>query len=91
MIQFIARQKFRLDMGISFLVFWNYILLSITASAYIAPLLGIRARWIVAAMIPTTIAGVWGLGYVLDRCGFPTAYQAEMNDRNEMLKKVSER
>ena len=89
MITWLARQKFRIDLGISFLVFWNYILLAITASAYIAPLLGIRARWVASGMIIVTLFGVWFVGFVLDKSGFPKAYQAEQNERNEMLKKVA--
>lgn len=86
--KFLARQKFRLDMGISFLVFWNYILLAITASANIAPLVGVRARWVALVLIVLTVFGVWALGYVLDKCGFPAAYQDEQNERNQMLKAI---
>ena len=88
MRRFIARQKFRFDLGHSFLSILNFIFVVIAASDKIGTLVHLPARAIVCAAVPVSVIGVWCFGWILDRCRFWQAYQSETNDRNEMLKDV---
>ena len=90
MITFLARQKFRFDLGVSFMIVVNLALLSITASAHLAPLAGIRARWVALGLVVVVGVSVWTLGYVLERAKFPDALQDVANEKNRMLKDVKD-
>lgn len=84
----IARQKFRFDLGQGFLSVLQLCLLSIAAGDSIGAFVGLRPLWVTVALVPSVLVAVWVVGTVLDRLGYFHAYQAEMNERNELLKAV---
>lgn len=88
MTYFLARLKYYLDQGASFTAFINLALLSITTSATIAPIVGVRGRWIALAMFPVVVITTGLIGYGLDKIGFPRAYTEEQNKRNDMLREA---
>lgn len=87
-MNWLARQKFRFDLGQGFLALVNFSLLAITASDKIASVIGISAMVTVLLLVPFSLCSVWLLGLTLDKSGFAKAYQAEQNHRNEMLKSL---
>jgi hypothetical protein len=87
-LSFLARQKFRFDLGQSFLTVVNFAFVVVAASGTLAQVAHVRTRTMVAVVVPAAVAGVWLLGYALDRLRFSQAYQEEQNRRNEMLKAV---
>jgi hypothetical protein len=84
-VAFAARQKFRFDLGQSFLTILNFCLVCVAASPTIATTLGVSPRRVVAFLVPVAIICVWLLGYCLDRARFWHHYQDEQNQRNELL------
>lgn len=88
-MKWLARQKFRFDLGQGFLAMANFSLLALTASDKIALLFGVSACLIVLILVPFALCSVWLLGLLLDYSGFAKAYQAEQNHRNEMLKSLA--
>jgi hypothetical protein len=65
---FYFAQKFRFDIGLSFLGLVNFSLLAITASDKIMPSLGIsKTRYFVLALIGSAFFGMWFLGFFMDR------------------------
>lgn len=88
MIRFIARQKLRFDIGVGFLSVINFALIVITASDKLSAWTGLASSTVVASAVPLLIAMIWGLGFALDRGRYWDAYQAESNNRNQMLKQI---
>ncbi len=88
MIRFLARQKFRFDLGISFLTVLNFLMVCIAASPTISTATGVPARWVVIVLVPMAILSVWLLGYALHRARFWHHYQDEQNECNELLKEL---
>lgn len=84
----IARQKFRYDLGQGFLSVVNFAFVVIAASDKLATVADVPIKVMLAVIVPAAIGSVWLLGWALDRVRFFDAYQAEMNQRNEMLRKV---
>ena len=64
---------------------FNLTLLAISAGDKIYSVTGIATRYSVLVIVPVAIAGVWLLGYGLDKAKFQDAYQNEANKRNKML------
>lgn len=65
--EFFFAQKYRFDLGQSFLVIVNFILLIITASDKLQIFFGIpRLRSLVVVIVPLGFLGVWLFGYVMD-------------------------
>lgn len=61
-------QKYRFDLGQSFLVVVNFTLLIITASDKLQLFFGIpRLRTILIVIVPLGFAGVWLFGYFMDK------------------------
>jgi len=61
-------QKYRFDLGQSFLVVVNFTLLIITASDKLMIFFGIpRLRSLLTVIIPLGFLGVWVFGYFMDR------------------------
>lgn len=85
LIPFLARQKFRFDLGTGFLFIINLTVIIIAAGDKIATLVHYPARTIVVVLVPATILAVWMFGYFIDKAGFWNAYQNETNLRNKML------
>lgn len=84
-LSFLARQKFRFDLGQSFLTVINFAFVVVAASGTLAQVAHLRTRTMLVIVVPAAVAGVWFLGYTLDRLRFSQAYQDEQNRRNEML------
>lgn len=83
-----AEQKFRLDLGISFLVLINLSLLVITASDKLSSFTGISSKIIILICVPAVIFGTWLFGYILDKAGFQHGVNENMNDRNPQIQEI---
>lgn len=88
MIKFIATQKFRFDLGTSFMSIINFAFIVIAASDKLSLVIHIPLLGMIAILVPSAILLVWFLGFILDKLSFFQHYQAEQNHRNEMLKEV---
>ena len=88
LVSWLARQKFRFDLGVSFMMVINLFLLSITASGTIYNATGIPAKMSVPIIVPLVILLVWCFGFCLDKVKFFDAIQNELNLRNKMLRDV---
>lgn len=86
--QFLARQKYRFDLGQGFLAIVNFAFVVIAASDKITSLVDVPAKILVPVLVPLALVLVWLLGAWLDRMQFAQAYCAEQNRRNEMLSAV---
>jgi len=65
--EFFFAQKYRFDLGQSFLVIVNFTLLIITASDKLQLFFGIpRLRSLLVVIVPLGFLGVWVFGYVMD-------------------------
>ena len=91
MISFLARQKFRFDLGVSFMMIVNLTLLSLSAADKIYSVTGLPARVSVPILVPVVVVAVWLVGYVLDRARFYDALKQEENLRNQMLRDALKR
>jgi len=66
--EFFFAQKFRFDLGQSFLVVLNFTLLIITASDKLQIFFGIpRLRSLLVVIVPLGFLGVWVFGYFMDK------------------------
>ena len=90
-MNFIARQKLRFDLGSTWGYVVNLALLVSTASDKLALMVHLKTRTFVLLLVPLVLLSVWLIGYVLDKAKFWHAYQAEQNERNEMLKQAAQR
>ena len=74
-------QKYRFDLGQSFLVIVNFTLLIITASDKLSIFLGIpRLSSLVLLIVPLGFLGVWLFGYFMDK----VVRAAQMAERQSM-------
>jgi len=79
--EFFFAQKYRFDLGQSFLVVVNFTLLSITASDKLQTFLGIpRLRSLLILIVPLGFVGVWLFGYFMDKI----VRAAQMAERQSM-------
>jgi hypothetical protein len=79
--EFFFAQKYRFDLGQSFLVIVNFTLLIITASDKLQIFFGIpRLRSLVLVIVPLGFLGVWCFGYFMDR----VVRAAQMAERQAM-------
>jgi hypothetical protein len=83
MKQWLFRQKFRFDLGHSFLALVNFTFVVIAAGDKLSSLFGVSTRTLLMMIMPAAIVGVWLLGYLLDRWQFAQCYNREANERNE--------
>lgn len=88
LITFIARQKFRFDLGTSFMSIINFSFIVIAASDKLVPVFHLPVLLIIAIVVPAAIVAVWLFGYTLDKINFFEAYRHEENNRNIMLKEI---
>ncbi len=90
MRQFIVRQKYRFDIGASFLQVANFFLLLVVSAEKLQGFLGIsKARYFVILMALAGLFGIWLLGWALDRyVRVIQLYNREANDRNEDLQAI---
>ncbi|MGB2869462.1 MAG: hypothetical protein WBD36_13485 [Bacteroidota bacterium] len=66
--EFFFAQKYRFDLGQSFMVIINFTLLLITASDKLQIFFGIgRLRSLLVFLIPAGFVGVWAFGFFMDR------------------------
>lgn len=82
---FLARLKYRFDLGQGFLAIVNFAFIVLAASDKISTLTHLPAKVMVPILVPLAMICVWLLGYILDKMQFAQAYQEESNRRNEML------
>jgi hypothetical protein len=74
-------QKYRFDLGQSFLVIVNFTLLIITASDKLQLFFGIpRLRSLLILIVPLGFLGVWFFGYFMDK----VVRAAQMSERQSM-------
>ncbi len=79
--EFFFAQKYRFDLGQSFLVIVNFTLLIITASDKLQLFFGIpRLRELLFVIVPLGFLGVWLFGYFMDR----VVRAAQMAERQSM-------
>lgn len=83
MRQFLFRQKYRFDLGQSFLTLVNFAFVVIAAGDKLSTFLHVNTRTLLLLLVPTSIVFVWLLGYLLDRFRFMQCYNREANERNE--------
>ncbi|MBI4427955.1 MAG: hypothetical protein HY562_02435 [Ignavibacteriales bacterium] len=65
--EFFFAQKYRFDLGQSFLVVVNFTLLIITASDKLQIFLGMRLRSLIILIVPIGFLLVWCFGYFMDK------------------------
>jgi hypothetical protein len=85
---FLARQKYRFDIGTGFLAVVNFAFVVLAASDKITTLVHVPAKILVPILVTSAFLLVWLLGFILDKMQFMEAYQEEQNRRNEMLSAV---
>jgi hypothetical protein len=90
-MSWLAKQKFRFDLGQGFLSVINFVFVVIAASDKISSLIRIEAKWLVLIVVPASIFFVWLMGYILDSRRFYHSYTNELNKRNEMLQRIDNR
>ena len=74
-------QKYRFDLGQSFLVVINFTLLIITASDKLQIFLGIpRLRSLLIVIVPLGFVGIWMFGYFMDK----VVRSAQMTERQSL-------
>jgi hypothetical protein len=79
--EFFFAQKYRFDLGQSFLVIVNFTLLIITASDKLQIFFGIpRLRSLLIIIVPLGFVGVWFFGYFMDKI----VRAAQMAERQSM-------
>jgi hypothetical protein len=81
-------QKYRFDLGQSFLVVVNFTLLIITASDKLQIFFGIPLRSLLAWIVPLAFIGVWLLGYFMDKVvRAPQMAERQSQKRSEVWSK----
>lgn len=78
--EFFFAQKYRFDLGQSFLVIVNFTLLIITASDKLQIFFGLRLRSLIILIVPLGFIGVWVFGYFMDK----VVRAAQMAERQAM-------
>jgi hypothetical protein len=79
--EFFFAQKYRFDLGQSFLIIVNFTLLIITASDKLQIFFGIpRLRSLLIVIVPLGFIGVWIFGYFMDK----VVRAAQMSERQSM-------
>ncbi|HXG37920.1 MAG TPA: hypothetical protein VNL36_04025 [Bacteroidota bacterium] len=79
--EFFFAQKYRFDLGQSFLVIVNFTLLIITASDKLSLIFGIpRLRSLLLVIVPAGFLSVWLFGYFMDK----VVKAAQMAERQSM-------
>lgn len=88
MIPFLARQKFRFDVGQGLASVINMGLITVSASPHIATVISLPP-WLVATIVlPTSLFAVWLAGYVWEKIGGFREYTTQINNHNEILKRL---
>jgi len=87
----LARQKYRYDLGASFLQIVTFGMLVAAERNNLAELFGMRPLAVLAILVPSAVLAVWLWGVMLDAVGFSRSYQHEQNERNAMLQKAARR
>ena len=89
--QLAAKTKYLVDLGSGPVPYVIMLFSFIGASDKIAAMTGLPSRAILIVGVPLGALVVFTLGVVLDKVRFPHHYQEEVNRRNEMLQKISEK
>jgi nitrogen fixation-related uncharacterized protein len=88
-MQFLARLKYRFDLGQSMLTIVNFCLLVLASSEKLATAWPISARTMILIVVPAALVAVWFLGWILDRAQFASRYTDEQNKRNRILSELA--
>jgi hypothetical protein len=87
--EFFILQKFRFDIGVSFLTILNLTLISITASKIIQDYVRIAIPIIIAILVLFALFGTWLFGYILDtKIKFMHEMNTISNQRNQQLSQI---
>jgi hypothetical protein len=81
--QFWFRQKYRFDLGQSLLSLLSFGLMVVAAGDKLSTLFQVNTRTLLVIIVPGGLAGVWLVGYLMDRMEFAQCYNREANERNE--------
>jgi len=87
-MEFLARQKFRFDLGQSIFNIITLIFVLISAGDKISSLLKLETKYMVFILVPLVLFVVWLFGYFLDKKRFLAAYLKEYNKQNEKLEEI---
>lgn len=90
--QWLFRQKYKFDLGGSWMSIVNLSLLVIASGDKLTTLLGLPTRILVVLIVPCAIFSVWLVGFLMDRyLKMAECYNREANSRNELLTEILER
>ena len=84
-IQFIARQKYRFDQGMSLAQIIQLALLVVAASPVLQTVIHVPVKTLVAIIVPAAYLIVWVCGWLMDKVNFLKAYTEEQNKNNPTL------
>lgn len=87
-IPFLARQKFRFDIGQGLAAIINMGLITISAAPHIAQIIPLPSWLIATVILPVSLFAVWLAGYIWERVGGFREYTTQLNNHNEILKKL---
>jgi hypothetical protein len=90
-IQFLARQKYRFDLGLMPMQVIQFSIIIIAAAPTLQTVIHVQVKTLVAILVPISIFLVWLIGWLMDKAKFADAYQHEQNQRNKMLNEVREK
>lgn len=88
MLKWLAKQKFRYDVGSGFMSVLTFAAALIGASDKIAGRLNVSQWLVVVITLPLAVISIWLFGYLLDRGKFYNLYTDELNERNKIIKKL---
>lgn len=86
----LAENKFKLDLGISFLVIFSVILLIINASKTLSRWTGLSLPLLVGIGVPSLLFGTWFFGLCLDKFGFQHGINENQNERTPQIQELLE-
>lgn len=85
---FFAKQKYRFDLGYTFLVIVNLVLLVTAASDKLTRVTGART-WALVVLVPAFgVGGMWCFGWILDKIRYAERYNEEIFRRNPPFEKI---
>ena len=89
-IKFVAKQKYRLDLGIGLLSVFNFILL-LSLKYGNSTFFGLPNWAVMVGLFIVCIIGIWLLGYIQDKIKFKHAILSADNERNPEFNEIKEK
>lgn len=90
MIPYLARQKFRFDVGQGLANVINMALLTISAAPHIGYWFKMPSWAVAVIVLPSGLFSIWLAGYLWEQSGGFREYQTQINNHNEVLTKLNE-